>query len=61
MGAAATRKNKHAGIGPLQGIQIGLELTFGKRMVQTFGILLEVPIRGVFVDGTSPALFAGGG
>ena len=50
MGAAAARKNKHAGVCPLQSVQIGLELTLGKRMAQPFGILLKRPIRGVFVD-----------
>lgn len=48
--AAAAGENQDAGIGPFKGLQIGLELTLGLRMVQAFGILLESPFRGVFVD-----------
>ena len=50
VGAATAGEEEHAGIGPLQGLQIGFELLFGKRMAETFGVPVEGPIRGVFID-----------
>lgn len=50
VGAAAAREYEDAGVGGLEGLQIGRKLTFGQWMVQSVGVLLEGPIRGVFVD-----------
>ena len=49
VGAAAAWENEDAGVGLLQGLQIGRKLAFGKWMVQSFGVLFKRPIRGVFV------------
>ena len=50
VGAAAAGEYKDTGVGPFQGLQIGRKLALGFRVVKTFGILLEGPVRSVFVD-----------
>ncbi len=48
--ASSARKYQDAGIGPLQCVKIGLELTLGLRVVRTFGVLVETLGKSVFVD-----------
>lgn len=49
MSAAAAGNNKDASVGLLLGLQIRHKLTFSKRMAQSLLVLLEGPIRGIFV------------
>ena len=50
MGAAAARKDEDTGIGPLESLQVRLELTLSQRMMQTLGVLAERPVESLLVD-----------
>lgn len=49
MGTAAAGEYQDAGVRPFQGLEVGRELALGLRVMQTLGVLLEGPVRGVFV------------
>ena len=50
VGAAAAGEDEDAGVGPIQGLEVGGELAFGEGVVEAFGVLGEGPGGGVRVD-----------
>ena len=50
VGAAAAGEDEDAGVGPVQGVQVGGELAFGFGVVEAFAVFVEGPVGRVFVD-----------